>query len=203
MINSSMRLLLATHNPDKRSELRAILQQQFGDGVEILTLDDIEPTIGEIAESGATLEENALIKARAVFEHTGIATVADDTGLEVDALDGAPGVYSARYSGRDATYDSNIKKLLTELKGVAERTAKFSTVIAYYPNVNQAQLFRGEVLGSITGRRRGTNGFGYDPVFIPSGEKKTFAEMADTEKNAISHRGRAMEQFVRFLENEE
>lgn len=198
----SMRLIIATHNPDKRLELYGLLRQKLGEGIELLTLDDIEPPIGDIPETGDTLEENALIKARTVFEHTGIPSVADDTGLEVDALNGAPGVYSARYSGENATYDSNIRKLAQELKDADDRTATFSTVIAYYPGVNQAQLFRGEVQGRILRNRRGTNGFGYDPVFVPEGSKKTFAEMTNEEKNAISHRSRAMAKFVQFLELE-
>ena len=197
-----MRLILATHNPDKRSELRTMLETSLGTHVELLTLDEIDPPIGDIEETGSTLEENALIKARTVFELTGIPAVADDTGLEVEALGGAPGVYSARYSGEGATYDSNIAKLLRELGNAGDRRAKFSTVIAFCPSAEEEHLFRGEVEGIIARERRGTNGFGYDPVFIPEGSARSFAEMDAKEKNAISHRGRAMQSFVRFAASE-
>src|SRR5579872_1478312 len=135
-------LILATHNPHKREELREILRVELPNGIEILTLDDIQPPIGDIEETGSTLEENALIKARAVHERTKLPTVADDTGLEVDALGGAPGVYSARYSGEGATYASNVRKLLYELGGKDDRRAKFSTVIAYIDASGGEHLFR-------------------------------------------------------------
>ena len=194
-----MNLVLATHNPHKREELREILRGELSNGIEILTLEDIQPPIGDIEETGETLEENALIKARAVFERTKLATVADDTGLEVEALNGAPGVYSARYSGEGATYASNVLKLLDALEGVDDRRAKFSTVIAYIDVSGGEQLFRGEVSGVIAREPCGANGFGYDPIFIPEVGTKTFAEMTDEEKNAISHRGRALRAFVKYL----
>ncbi|MFI5201464.1 MAG: RdgB/HAM1 family non-canonical purine NTP pyrophosphatase [Candidatus Kapaibacterium sp.] len=200
MSNHSMRLVLATHNPHKREELRAILCGEFSDKIEILTLDDIQPPIGDIEETGAALEENALLKARTVFEKTGISSVADDTGLEVEALNGAPGVYSARYSGEGATYASNVQKLLRELEGKENRRAKFSTVIAYCDDHNDEHLFRGEVSGTIATEPRGRSGFGYDPIFLPDeGGGKSFAEMTNEEKNAISHRGRALRKFAEFL----
>ena len=195
-----MRLVLATHNPHKREELRAILQRELSNRIEILTLDDIRPPIGDIEETGTTLEENALLKARFVHERTNMPTVADDTGLEVDALGGAPGVYSARYSGEGATYASNVRKLLQEMEGTEDRRAKFSTVIAHIDAKGGEQLFRGEVSGTIAREPRGANGFGYDPVFIPEESGgRTFAEMTDEEKNAISHRGRALRAFAKFL----
>jgi XTP/dITP diphosphohydrolase len=194
-----MTLVLATHNPHKREELREILRGELSNGIEILTLEDIQPPIGDIEETGTTLEENALIKARYVYNQVKRATVADDTGLEVEALNGAPGVYSARYSGEGATYISNVRKLLFELEGKDDRRAKFSTVIAYIDEEGQEHLFRGEIIGVIAREPRGTNGFGYDPIFIPEDGTRTFAEMTDEEKNAISHRGRAMRAFMRCL----
>ncbi|HZK75284.1 MAG TPA: RdgB/HAM1 family non-canonical purine NTP pyrophosphatase [Candidatus Kapabacteria bacterium] len=194
-----MSLILATHNPHKREELREILRDELSNGVEILTLEDIQPTIGDIEETGSTLEENALIKARVVHKRTNLATVADDTGLEVEALGGAPGVYSARYSGEGATYASNVLKLLDALEGEDDRRAKFSTVIAYIDASGGEHLFRGEVSGVIAREPRGANGFGYDPIFIPEVGTKTFAEMTDEEKNAISHRGRALRAFAKYL----
>ncbi len=196
-----MRLILATHNPDKRKELEAILRAEMDGTVEILTLDDIP--VGEIEETGETLEDNALLKARAVFEETGIPAVADDTGLEVKALGGAPGVYSARYAGEGATYEANVRKLLQELGGTEERQASFISVIAFCEIEKEAQIFRGEVHGKIAYEPRGTNGFGYDPVFIP-GEPgdRTYAELSPEEKNENSHRGKAMRLFAKFLHSQ-
>jgi XTP/dITP diphosphohydrolase len=196
-----IQLVLATHNRHKCEELLKILQAELGNSIEVLTLDDITPAIGEIEETGTTLEENALIKARTVHEITKLPTVADDTGLEVAALDGAPGVYSARYSRENATYASNVSKLLTEMSGIKNRSAKFSTVIAYIDDQNDKHLFRGEIDGIIGTEPRGSNGFGYDPIFIPTEKTsgRSFAEMTDEEKNAISHRGRALRAFIRYL----
>jgi XTP/dITP diphosphohydrolase len=194
-----MILLLATHNPHKREELRKILRGELSNGIEILTLEDIQPPVGDVDETGTTLEENALIKARTIFEKTGIPSVADDTGLEVDALGGAPGVYSARYSGEGATYASNVLKLLDAMKGVEDRRATFSTVIAFVDVNGGERLFRGEIHGIIAREPRGANGFGYDPIFIPEDSGRTFAELSDSEKNAISHRGRALRAFTRYL----
>jgi len=194
-----MTILLATHNPHKREELRKILRGELSNGIEILTLEDIQPPVGDIDETGTTLEENALIKARTIFEKTGIPSVADDTGLEVDALGGEPGVYSARYSGEGATYASNVLKLLDAMKGVEDRRATFSTVIAFVDVNGGEHLFRGEIHGIIAREPRGANGFGYDPIFIPEDSGRTFAELSDSEKNAISHRGRALRAFTRYL----
>ena len=193
-------IVLATHNKHKRDELLAVLEREIGNSIRILTLDDLTPTIGDIPETGTTLEENAEIKARTVFELAGFPSLADDTGLEVDALHGAPGVYSARYAGDDATYNSNIDKLLGELKGKRSRSARFRTVIAFVDG-DVTRFFDGEVSGSITEARRGTSGFGYDPVFQPHEhpESRTFAEMTSEEKNQISHRGRAVMKFVEYL----
>jgi len=194
-----MKLVLATHNRDKCKELLAVLREELNGEIELLTLDDIQPPIGDIEETGATLEENALIKARTVFERTKLPTVADDTGLEVDALGGAPGVYSARYSGENATYKSNCTKLLKEMQSKENRGAQFASVIAYIDKNGAEYLFRGEVEGEITREPRGTNGFGYDPVFEPERRGKTFAEMTEEEKNTVSHRGRALRAFASFL----
>jgi XTP/dITP diphosphohydrolase len=195
-----MKLVLATHNRHKCEELRQILRAELGNSIELLTLDDIHPPIGDIEETGTTLEENALIKARTVHAITKLPTVADDTGLEVAALNGAPGVYSARYSGEGATYASNVSKLLHAMQGKDDRSAKFSTVISYIDEKIDAHLFRGEIEGTIATEPHGTNGFGYDPIFVPQeGKNQTYAEMTDEEKNAISHRGRALRKFVQYL----
>jgi XTP/dITP diphosphohydrolase len=156
----------------------------------------------DVEETGSTLEENARIKAVALCSAIGLPSVADDTGLEVDALGGAPGVYSARYAGADATYTDNVAKLLRELDGVdaARRTARFATVaIAQLPDGREI-VTRGEVEGTIAALARGTGGFGYDPVFVPSeGDGRSFAEMAPAEKHAVSHRGRAFRSLARTL----
>lgn len=181
-----MRFVLATANPDKAKEIQAIL----GDDVELLPRPAAVP---DVEETGATLEENALLKARALAEATGEAAIADDTGLEVHALGGAPGVYSARYSGEHATYASNCAKLLSELEtsGAVDRRARFRTVAAAVFPDGRDVVVDGVVDGTIADAARGSNGFGYDPVFVPEGEERTFAEMTPDEKHAVSHRGRA------------
>jgi XTP/dITP diphosphohydrolase len=194
-------LVISTHNPHKREELLRILRDEMQSNIEILTLEDIHPPIGDIEETGLTLEDNALIKALAVHEKTGLPTIADDTGLEVDALNGEPGVFSARYSGENATYASNVTKLLFEMQGKTNRNAKFSTVIAFIDEGNKQHFFRGEVAGEIALAASGSNGFGYDPVFIPDGQPKTFAEMTSEEKNSVSHRSRALRKFADYLSN--
>jgi XTP/dITP diphosphohydrolase len=164
--------------------------------------DLVLPSIPDVEETGATLEENARIKATGLAGALGMLTIADDTGLEVDALDGAPGVYSARYAGPDATYDDNVAKLLRELEGVypALRTARFATVaLARWPDGREL-VERGEVEGVITAAPAGHNGFGYDPVFVPTeGDGRTFAQMTAAEKHALSHRGRAFAALVAAL----
>lgn len=196
-----MKIVLATHNKHKRDELQAMLRNELDNYVTIVTLDEIEPAIGEIEETGSTLEENAVMKARAVFDRLRLATIADDTGLEVLALNGAPGVYSARYSGEGATYDSNIDKLLVELAPYEDRTARFRTVIAFIDERGNESLFDGMVRGVILQKREGEQGFGYDPVFAPLEDQKnrSFAQMSTEEKNAISHRGRALRKLTQHL----
>jgi XTP/dITP diphosphohydrolase len=180
--------VLATANAHKAEEMRAVVTPL---GIELLT----RPTdVADVEETGATLEENALLKARALVEATGHAAIADDTGLFVDALGGRPGVRSARYAGEEASYDENVTKLLVELTEVPEpRTARFVTVICVaYPD-GSSTCVEGELDGVITTSRAGDQGFGYDPVFAPRGaEGRTLAEMSSDEKNELSHRGRAL-----------
>lgn len=187
------RLYISTKNRDKLRELAAI----FGSDVELHHPVADDP---DVEETGDTLWENALLKARAGFERSGMPTIADDTGLEVDALGGEPGVYSSRYAGEDATYEDNVRKLLRELENVPadERTARFRTVIAYVNGDGFEKRFDGTVQGQILDERRGEGGFGYDPVFLPDEARETFAQMDDDAKNAISHRGRALRAFARW-----
>ena len=185
-----MKLVVATANPDKAAEIRAVLADA-GVDVELVPRPDDVP---EVDETGATLEDNARLKAVALCEATGLPAVADDTGLAVDALGGAPGVSSARYAGEDVTYADNVAKLLRELADVDEpaRTARFTTVaLARWPDGREVAAI-GDVEGVITTEPRGEEGFGYDPVFVPlEGGGRTFAEMAPDEKHRVSHRGRA------------
>lgn len=168
----------------------------LGDAVELHHPGDGDP---DIEETGSTLLENAALKARAGFRTSGMPTIADDTGLEVDALNGAPGVYSSRYAGENATYAENRKKLVGEIRRFPEqaRTARFRSTIVYVDAVRELH-FEGSVEGTILTDERGTKGFGYDPVFLPRGETRTMAEMTDREKNAISHRGNALRAFLRW-----
>lgn len=192
-LNSLMTLILATKNKDKAEELAKLL----GGSAEIQTLPD---DFLEIKETGTTLEENARHKAQSVYREFRIPTVADDTGLEVNALDGDPGVYTARYAGDAATYDDNNRKLLKELKDKSDRSASFITSICYIDAQGHEHVFRGEVKGIIAMEARGRNGFGYDPVFIPvDGDGSTFAEMPSGEKNMLSHRARAIKQLITHL----
>lgn len=180
------RMILCTGNPGKVAELRALLPA----GVELVSLADAGlPT--ELPETGATLEANALQKARFVFERTGEPCIADDTGLEVDALNGAPGVFSARYAGEGKDPAANMARLLKELEGRTDRQARFRTVIAFVSREVEHTV-SGEVRGSITLEPRGDGGFGYDPVFLPEMSDITFAQMDAKTKNAISHRGQAI-----------
>ncbi len=187
-----MRLVLATANPDKAAEIARIL-----DGVELVPRP---PGVLEVDETGETLEENARIKALALVEATGEAAVADDTGLEVTALGGTPGVRSSRYAGPGASYADNVAKLLSEMAGVPDRRARFRTVaLARFPDGSEVRA-EGEVTGSIAHESRGRGGFGYDPVFIPDdGDGRTFAEMRPEEKDGVSHRGRAFRALARLL----
>ena len=152
----------------------------------------------EIPETGTTLEENALQKAATIYQHEGHPAFADDTGLEVDALDGKPGVHTARFAGEDATDQENVRKLLNDLQREENRKARFRTVIALIMN-NKEELFEGTVEGTIAHEPSGDKGFGYDPVFIPEGYDRTFAEMTLEEKNQLSHRSRAFNKFLRHI----
>ncbi len=191
-----MKLLLATRNRDKVREIKAMLADL---PLEILCAADM-PELPEVEEDAPTLEGNAIKKARTLYEITGIPAMADDTGLEIDALNGAPGVYSSRYSGPGATYRDNVEKVLREMRGVAseKRTARFRTVIAYVDG-RETETLEGVCPGRITTEPRGSGTFGYDPIFEVDGTGKTMAEMSLSEKNSISHRGRAMAKFVEFL----
>lgn len=191
------KLVLASRNKNKIEEMRAIVSNL---GIEVLSALDF-PHLEEVEEDLPTLEGNALKKARYVFQQTGIPSLSDDTGLEVDALDGRPGVYSARYAGENATYQDNVLKLLAELNGKHERGARFRTVVALVTDTEE-QTFEGFVEGEITKEQTGDGGFGYDPVFRPTGYTETFAELDSSEKNRISHRGKAIQKFVAFLDSE-
>lgn len=187
-------LVFATNNAHKLEEIRAIL----GDKINILSLNDID-CHADIPETADTLEGNARLKAEYIYQHYGMDCFADDTGLEVEALNGAPGIYSARYTG-GAGHDSeaNMHKLLSELEGKTNRKAQFRTAICLIER-GEEHLFEGIVRGTILQERRGTAGFGYDPIFQPEGYTETFAEMGNEEKNKISHRARAVQKLVEYL----
>ncbi len=188
------KLVFASNNAHKLAEIRSILAGR----VEVVSLSDID-CHDDIPETADTLEGNALIKARHIWEHYGLYCFADDTGLEVEALDGAPGVYSARFAGEKATFEDNISLLLERLKGVpAPRRADFRTVIALIDEYG-THLFEGSIAGEITEERLGGQGFGYDPVFLPEGQTKTFAQLTESEKNSMSHRGRAIQKLASYL----
>ena len=188
-----MKIVFATNNAHKLSEVRAVL----GEGFELVTLKEVGIT-EDIPETGSTLDENASIKAHYVYERTGLDCFADDTGLEVEALNGAPGVRSARYATDGHDFAANNRKLLHELEGVENRKARFRTVISLIRG-GVEQRVEGIVNGTIATEESGCEGFGYDPLFIPEGKSVTFAEMSAEEKNAISHRGRAVEALVRII----
>ncbi len=188
------KLIFATNNLHKLQEIRDLLQNKF----EIVSLDEIGIR-EDIPETAVTLEGNALQKARFVYQKTHTDCFADDTGLEVDGLDGAPGVYSARYAGENASFDDNMDKLLSELKIHENRKASFRTVIAMIFKGDE-YLFEGRVDGIILKERAGNLGFGYDPIFMPDNFEKSFAEMDPVQKNAISHRGQSVQKLVRFLD---
>jgi XTP/dITP diphosphohydrolase len=187
------KLVFATNNAHKLEEVRSIIGEDF----EILSLNSIE-CFDDIPETADTLEGNAMLKARYVARRFGFDCFADDTGLEVEALGGAPGVYSARYAGEGKNSQDNVAKLLRELDGATNRKARFRTAIALILN-GREELFEGTVEGEIIDQPRGCEGFGYDPVFVPKGFGQTFAEMAAEQKNSISHRGRAVEKLKDFL----
>jgi XTP/dITP diphosphohydrolase len=191
-----MEIIFASQNQNKIREISALLPEH----IHLSGLDaSVYPVFSEeLPETGETLEANALQKARFVFEHTGKACFADDTGLEIYCLDGRPGVYSARYAGEAKNADDNMAKILSEMKDCNDRSARFRTVIAFVDGKNE-HLFEGIVEGKIITEKRGTKGFGYDPVFVADGFSKTFAEMELAEKNTISHRARALVKLVDFL----
>jgi XTP/dITP diphosphohydrolase len=193
------RLVLGTRNPGKVDELRALLSDLPIEVVPGHTLDD-PPTVEEDA---ATLTGNAKKKAEAFVGHTGLPALADDTGLEVAALDGRPGVHTARFAGPDCTPEENKKKLLSVLDGVDDRRARFRTVVALIDPNGAARTFEGVCEGTITTEPRGDGGFGYDPLFQPNGHDQTFAEMPPEAKNEISHRRRALDALRQFLSNGE
>jgi XTP/dITP diphosphohydrolase len=188
-----MKLVFATNNSNKLSELQALVPQ----GIEILSLKEINCN-EELPETNPTLEGNALQKAQYVYQNYGFNCFADDTGLEIDALGGAPGVYSARYAGEDCKAEDNMQKVLTKLENEDNRNAKFRTVIALIIK-GEENLFEGECTGKITKTKSGAEGFGYDPIFKPKSYETTFAEMSKQEKGAISHRGKAVEKLVDYL----
>ena len=193
-MGATRRVVVASKNPDKIREVESVLERmdhpwEIVRGLDWPDVDETEPT----------LEGNALLKAVAVSEATGHAAIADDTGLEVDAIDGRPGVLSARFAGPDATYDQNVDRLLTELEGTDQRSARFRTAIAFVVPGAEPLIVEGVLEGSITEERRGNRGFGYDPVFAVG--DRTYAEMSDDEKNEISHRARALRALVAALED--
>ena len=180
-------------------ELQTLLRLS---GCDVACLDEVDPhgNIPEVEETGASFEENAYLKARTIAKITGLPSVADDTGLEVDALGGAPGIFSARYAGESCTYEDNVKKLLSELSGIAtdRRTARFITVAVYVDKETELSA-EGVVEGVITEKPEGFGGFGYDPVFSVLDMKKTYAELSDEEKNRVSHRGKAIRSLIKKL----
>ena len=191
-----MKLVFATNNKHKLEEVRAIL----GNRIEVLSLNDIN-CHDDIPETADTLEGNALIKARYIYEKFGVDCFADDTGLEVDVLGGEPGVYSARYAGEECNPEANMHKLLHNLTGKNNRDAQFRTVIALIIK-GEEKLFNGIVKGKINNEKMGDAGFGYDPIFIPEGFSESFAQMTSDMKNSISHRYRATEELSNYLKEQ-
>ena len=189
----SLKLVFATNNRHKVEEV----SHKIGDHFELLTLDDIGCT-EDIEESGATFEENAAIKSGYVYNKYHLNCFGDDSGLVIDALNGEPGVYSARYAGEHGNHAANIKKVLTKLEGVENRKARFVTMISLMWE-GKEHIFEGVVEGTIRHETTGDGGFGYDPIFQPDGYNITFAEMSMDEKNKISHRARALEKLIGFL----
>jgi XTP/dITP diphosphohydrolase len=191
-----MKLVFASHNQNKVNEIKSLLPKS----VEVLSLTDIG-FVDEIDETGLTLDENSKIKAKAVLKKTGYFCFADDTGLEIEALNYEPGVFSARYAGNQKNDSDNIEKVLLNLQGITNRNARFRTVITLLIGQDE-YYFEGRVDGKIIMEKRGEFGFGYDPIFIPEDESRTFAEMTLEEKNQFSHRARAFQKMIEFLKNE-
>jgi len=187
------KLVFATNNRHKIAEIQHII----GNNLQLLSLKDIQFE-GEIPETSPTIEGNAIQKATFIHDRFSLNCFADDTGLEVEALDGTPGVYSARYAGENATYADNVNKLLREMQGVENRKACFKTVIALFWD-GQVYQFEGKICGFITAKPSGDSGFGYDPIFLPDGFQQTFAEMDATLKNKISHRAIATQKLIKFI----
>ena len=186
------KLIFATNNPNKLAEIKSAVKS-----FEVLGLKEMG-IHEDIAETGTTLEENALIKSQYIFHKTGLDCFADDTGLEVKALNGRPGVHSARYAGPNCSASDNMDKLLNELENHDDRSASFRTVISLILN-GEKYYFEGEVMGDILSQKKGVDGFGYDPIFRPKGFSASFAEMSMTQKNEISHRGIAVKKLIQFL----
>ncbi len=190
-----MKLVFATNNKHKLEEARAIL----GERVEVISLNELG-CYDDIPETATTLEGNSHLKAQYIAEHFGVDCFADDTGLEIEALNGEPGVYSARYAGEPANDANNRIKVLEKLQGIANRKARFRTVITLILQGEEIQV-EGEVRGQIAESESGTMGFGYDSIFIPEGYTETFATLGEVEKNKISHRGRALARLCEYLDN--
>ncbi len=187
-------LVFATGNQHKLEEVQGLLGKDFA----LSCLKDVGIT-EDIPETAMTLHENALQKARYVYHKCNVACFADDTGLQIDALDGEPGVFSARYAGEQRDSVANMNLVLTKMQGATNRAARFVTYIAYIDEAGNEYLFEGKVEGTIIEQPTGTQGFGYDPIFVPEGYAETFASLPLSVKNSISHRGRAMQKFLDFL----
>ena len=186
------KLIFATHNPNKLIEIKSAVNSFEVVGLKEMGIHE------DIAETGITLEENALIKSKYIYQKTGFSCFADDTGLEVESLLGRPGVYSARYAGEHATAEDNMQKLLSEMENQKNRTARFRTVISLILN-GEEYFFEGQVVGEILYQKTGVEGFGYDPIFKPTGFDQSFAQMTMALKNEISHRGLAVKKLIHFL----
>ncbi len=190
------KLVFATGNSHKLQEVQGLLKEGFA----LSCLKDVNIT-EEIPETADNLVDNALQKAWYVYNKCGIPCFADDTGLEVEALDGAPGVYSARYAGEQKDSKLNMLLLLENMNGKTNRNARFRTIIAYIDENAEEHIFEGEIRGKIIEQMAGENGFGYDPIFVPEGHEQTFAQLSSETKNTISHRARAMEKFLSYINN--
>ena len=188
-----MKLIFATHNKNKLKEVKSLMPSS----IELLSLDEINFN-DEIEETADTIEGNALLKAKIIFEKTGINCFADDSGLLVDALNGAPGVYSARFAGEQKNDQDNMQKLLHELNNKPNRNAHFKTVMVLIID-GKDYLFEGKIEGKIITEKLGSNGFGYDPIFVPNGYNETFAQLNSETKNKISHRARALGKLLEFI----
>lgn len=189
-----MKLCFASHNANKLREVRQLVP----DRIEVVGLDELGVT-QEIPETGSTMEENSMIKARYVFDQFGMAVFADDSGLEIDSLGGEPGVYSARYAGEEKNSEANMDLVLSRMEGARDRKARFKAVITFIDDLGGLSQFVGTVEGSIGYEKIGAGGFGYDPIFFPDGYDKTFAQMTSAQKNQMSHRARALSKFLEFI----